>query len=215
MAGLCKLSLFFESNHRFILWDSLQQVCSELLSCIPDSNHAQTLYFDEDILIWDMACHCLGIMCRESAAVLEHARLHHAVPKILNLLNTQEATLRNTACRALIVLTDSIEDLKHFLINHDVTRDVLLQQMSSFDDELKSIFCCVCARCFGFTTQHFCSCCHDLACKIGVWMFTKYQSESVHGRLDACCFGMHIEDAISSACRTRCLHFTVQFTRWM
>jgi hypothetical protein len=233
--GMLLLGIFFEENKTAINWDGLHALFLEVLRFIPDNDDEPQIYVksNETYLILDAACFCVSEMCGNSVSILEKARSLNIVPRVLQLLkyvklNTylmkqcgndlhrhEDAALRNTACRALIVLTDSIEDLKHFLINHDVTRDVLLQQMSSFDDELKSIFCCVCARCFGFTIQHFRSCCHDLACKIGVWMRTKYQSESVHGRLVACCFGMHIEDAISSACRSRFLYFTVQFTRRM
>ena len=49
----------------------------------------------------------------------------------------KDENLRNSACRALIVLTNSSPELKLVLLNHEATRDVLLQQLSSFDDDLK------------------------------------------------------------------------------
>ena len=49
----------------------------------------------------------------------------------------KDENLRNSACRALIVLTNSSPELKLVLLNHEATRDVLLQQISSFDDDLK------------------------------------------------------------------------------
>ena len=49
----------------------------------------------------------------------------------------ENENLRNSACRALIVLTNSSTESKLVLLNHEATRDVLLQQISSFDDDLK------------------------------------------------------------------------------
>lgn len=49
----------------------------------------------------------------------------------------EDAAVRNSACRALSVLTESHSELKLVLLKHAATHTVLIPQLSSFDDELK------------------------------------------------------------------------------
>jgi hypothetical protein len=59
------------------------------------------------------------------------------VQRILNLLHIEDAAVRNSACRALSVLTGSHSELKLVLLRHEATHAVLLLRLSSFDDDLK------------------------------------------------------------------------------
>ena len=93
-----------------------------------------------------------------------------------------DANLRNSACRALIVLTDSSPELKLALLNHEATRDVLLQQLSSFDDDLKGAWGCNHVAVEPFPTHKHVmrSCCNDLTCNLYLWKHAEYQSDCRH-----------------------------------
>jgi len=111
-------------------------LCSDLLRLISEPFSAGSVIGDKTSVL-DVACDCIKQLCQKSPIVLIHARMLQAVPLILQLLWTHDENLRNSACRALIVLTNSSPELKLVLLNHEATRDVLLQQLSSFDDDLK------------------------------------------------------------------------------
>ena len=134
--GLLKLSTFLQENDAFIAWNSLSSLCSDLLRLISEPFSAGSVIGDKTSVL-DVACDCIKQLCQKSPIVLIHARMLQAVPLILQLLWTHNENLRNSACRALIVLTNSSPELKLVLLNHEATRDVLLQQLSSFDDDLK------------------------------------------------------------------------------
>lgn len=137
-----------------------------------------------------------------------------------------DAALRNTACRALIVLTDSNADLKLMFITHEATRTVLLQQISSFDDELKGIVharieaglwflqCAALPR-FCVAPHCFCSCCDDIAGTLRVWLFAKRQRNNADGCTFASHHRMHTTTAKPSCGWPCCLHITVQRACWM
>jgi hypothetical protein len=138
--GLLMLSAFLEENKHVINWDGLVFLFLEVLSFIPDTHSMLAENGSPDaLLILDVACFCIGQMCSNSSVILDRARLLGAVPRIILLLNYEDAAVRNSACRALIVLTDSHAYSKFVLNTHDVTHKVLLQHIRSFDDDLKVV----------------------------------------------------------------------------
>jgi hypothetical protein len=137
--GLLTLSIFLDENKEHINWNSLKVLCDELLRFLPSVQDSSSLALSssEQTLTWDVVCDCLSQMCHKSASMLYHAQRMDAVPRILRLLQANDSALQNSACRALGVLTDSSDHLKLVVINHEATRSVLLQELSTFCEDLK------------------------------------------------------------------------------
>jgi hypothetical protein len=155
--GLLLLTDFFTENQDFINWDKLILLFLEVMRLIPNQEQLlKPLNKKREIqsLLWNTACFCISHMCKSSALILEEARTLDAVPRILSLLKyvptnqhaacnlynrIEDNAVRNSACRALSVLTASHSELKLVLLGHEATHTVLLQRLSSFDDDLRGM----------------------------------------------------------------------------